>query len=348
MNDIKFSIIVPVYNVERYLDKCIVSLVEQTYKPYEIILVDDGSTDNSNTICKQYADKYPEIIRLIHQENKRQGAARNNGVQNACGDYIMFVDSDDYLDLKTLQNIAIVLSAKKYDIVGFDLFTVNENGKRKSRQDLSCGIKGEIEYKQDVAIVPTIPVCKAYRLEWYKKIECSFPEEIIYEDVAVVPYLMASANSIYFFDKAFYYYVQHKSSTMHRKIDDRTLDILKSNKCLIIRFKEKNLYDDYCDEIENVAVKTILFQLFEIINEEDYTSKYQDSLIDFMESTYPHFLDNKYLSRSEKERITLIKKRDYKTYNRKYIIKKKIKRVLSTLMPEFVYNLKNKLREVKL
>ena len=117
------SIIVPVYNTEMYLDKCVTSLINQTYRNIEIILVDDGSTDNSGKMCDSYAQK-DNRIKVIHQTNAEVGAARNVGLKNVSGQYIGFVDSDDYVEhdmyevlLKTLlqNNVSIVSCSYFYE-----------------------------------------------------------------------------------------------------------------------------------------------------------------------------------------------------------------------------------------
>ena len=97
----KFSILVPVYNVEKYLEQCIDSLLDQTYsEEYEIILVDDGSTDSSGSICDGYEERYPDKVKVIHKENGGLSDARNVGMAAATGEYIAFVDSDDWLHLE--------------------------------------------------------------------------------------------------------------------------------------------------------------------------------------------------------------------------------------------------------
>ena len=100
----KFSIIVPVYNVESYLAKCLDSILCQSYKDYEIIAINDGSTDNSSKILKEYVDKYDNII-VINQENQGLSQARNNGVKEAKGEYIIFADSDDFIEKDLLKKI---------------------------------------------------------------------------------------------------------------------------------------------------------------------------------------------------------------------------------------------------
>ena len=100
MNKYKFSIIVPVYNVENYVDKCIKSILNQTYKNYEVIIINDGSTDNSLNIINKY--KNNKKIKIITQKNKGLSNARNNGMKMATGDYLLFIDSDDYIEDKLL------------------------------------------------------------------------------------------------------------------------------------------------------------------------------------------------------------------------------------------------------
>lgn len=109
------SFIVPVYNVEKYLDTCITSIVDQKYKDYEIILVDDGSTDSSPKICDRYEHQH-SFIKTIHKENGGLSDARNYGIKAAKGEYILFVDSDDYIAPDAVENIVNTLKSEKNDI----------------------------------------------------------------------------------------------------------------------------------------------------------------------------------------------------------------------------------------
>lgn len=127
-NDIKVSIIVPVYMAESYLPQCIQSLINQTYKNIEIILIDDGSTDNSGRICDYYAAS-DKRIKVIHKENSGVGSARNDGIREATGEYLYFVDADDYVD-NTLIAESIELAKKNYfDILIFGFKKINKRGK---------------------------------------------------------------------------------------------------------------------------------------------------------------------------------------------------------------------------
>lgn len=112
----KISVIVPIYNVEKYLNKCIDSIVNQTYKNLEIILIDDGSTDGSGDICDEYAGRDMRI-KVFHQENKGVVAARKVGIKNATGEYIGFVDGDDYIDSNMFAELYHLINKKEADIV---------------------------------------------------------------------------------------------------------------------------------------------------------------------------------------------------------------------------------------
>ena len=119
---VKVSVIVPVYNTEQYLEKCLDSLVNQTLGDIEIIIVNDGSPDNSQAIVDKYKEKYPEKIKSIIQSNGGQSSARNNALQYATGEFIMFVASDDYIELDTLERTYNIANNGNYDIVCFNMY----------------------------------------------------------------------------------------------------------------------------------------------------------------------------------------------------------------------------------
>ena len=121
-NKLKFSIIIPAYNIEKYIDKCINSIIEQTYKNYEIIIINDGSTDNTKNIIDKYKTK--KKVTIINQNNKGLSESRNIGVKKATGNYILFVDGDDYIDKKLLETLNNIIEDE--DIIRFQLRTVDE------------------------------------------------------------------------------------------------------------------------------------------------------------------------------------------------------------------------------
>lgn len=114
----KFSVIIPVYNVKNYLSKCVNSVLNQTYNDFEIILIDDESTDGSSELCDKYDKEYTRV-HIFHKKNQGVAAARNLGIEHASGDYILFVDSDDWIDSKTLEHLENRLEKKRYDVIIF-------------------------------------------------------------------------------------------------------------------------------------------------------------------------------------------------------------------------------------
>ena len=128
------TVVVPIYNVERYLEKCLTSIILQTYKNLEVILVNDGSTDNSLNICKEF-EKEDSRIRIISQENKGLSVARNVGIENAKGEYIAFVDSDDFISCKFIENLYNESIRNNSDIVCCDFYYVNELEKKWSLKE---------------------------------------------------------------------------------------------------------------------------------------------------------------------------------------------------------------------
>jgi len=129
----KFSIIVPVYNVEDYLKQCLDSIIGQTYTNFEIIIVNDGSKDNSQQIIDEYEQKYPSLIKAFKKENGGLSDARNFGVEKVVGDYILFVDSDDYINKELLEKLnEVIVRDKEPEIISFDAQVIHKDKKENT------------------------------------------------------------------------------------------------------------------------------------------------------------------------------------------------------------------------
>ncbi len=209
MNNL-ISVIVPVYNVEKYLDKCINSIVNQTYKNLEIILVDDGSTDNSGKMCDDFA-KQDSRIRVFHKENGGQCTARNLALDNAEGDYIAFVDSDDFISENMLE---LLLS---------DLLTYNADisSCSSTSEDKTSGSGAVSAYENKEAVklhLSDFPglghsTCdKLYKRELFTGVR--FPAFRAYEDCATIYKLLFKCRKIVYRDMSFYHYIPRANSTM--------------------------------------------------------------------------------------------------------------------------------------
>lgn len=208
----KVSVIVPVYNVEKYLRQCLDSLTQQTYRNLEIIIVNDGSTDKSGAICEEYALK-DSRIHLISQANAGQSAARNAGLSMASGDYITFVDSDDWVEPDFIQSLYAMMIDNKADIVCCDYLLEYENKSVCAK----IGNKGDKEeYSNSFLLASKLPVTVWYKL--YKKkllINQKFVEGIKCEDVPFTMQVFSRMPKTRILSEPKYHYRQRSSSTVN-------------------------------------------------------------------------------------------------------------------------------------
>ncbi len=206
------TIVIPIYNVEKYLEKCLQSVINQTYNNIEIILVDDGSPDNCGSICDDYAKK-DSRIKVIHKENGGLSDARNAGIKVATGKYITFLDSDDYVTsdyieylYKLIKKYNVKLSICKLQIVWKDIKVQDES----SLEDVCLDVKGAYKnllFQQGIDISAN---AKLYLTELWKNYE--FPKGKVYEDTAVIYKLIEEAQNVAFGNKECYYYIAREGS----------------------------------------------------------------------------------------------------------------------------------------
>ena len=231
------SIIVPVYNVEEYLEECLESIRKQTYQDIEVILVNDGSTDGSKAICKHFCQT-DKRFRLINQKNQGQSVARNHGVKESIGEYIMFVDSDDVVSLGLLEQLMKYMS-NGIDIVECniteDIHCLNSEGKEIGVKELDSN---EALYECFNHGVSWSPVAKLYRREIVEKVP--FLENLIYEDFYTGIVSLKYIHKMRKINYIGYYYRYHTSSTMNQKYSEKNLDIFKVGEKLLEEFREDN------------------------------------------------------------------------------------------------------------
>ena len=309
----KYSFIVPIYNVEKYLKKCIDSLLAQTYGGFEIILVDDGSTDSSGAIADEYAGKYSEIIRVIHQSNTGQGGARNAGITVASGDYLLMVDSDDYVSENMLEILDGYLEKYNCDILIFNYIEVKKNGE----QQIQCLHKAD-SYTQitpeQFILELAAPWNKVFRASLFQKSNIRFPNRIYYEDLATNPCLALHAKQIGAIDTALYYYVQRESSTMHSRDTQRMTDVCKAMEIVLNYYKTCGQFEKYHQELEYLTVSHVLIATVQRILQVKYEYKKIRGLEQFVEQHFCNYIDNPYIQE-------MINKPEYRRVKR--IVEKK-------------------------
>jgi len=231
---IKVSIIIPVYNVELYLNKCLNSCVNQTLKEIEIIVINDASPDKSDKIMNQYAQKYPEkIINIFLKENLKQGGARNIGINKAQGKYLCFVDVDGYIDKKMGEKLYIKGELEQLDIVCCNGYYVNKN-----KQFYWEKIKYYDTLSKTHLQNFTGQCYMIIRREVIVKDKLFYPEHIFTEDCAIVPLWYLKAKKIGLIEEALYYQTLHDDSTSSIINFESTLYILESINILILNAKK--------------------------------------------------------------------------------------------------------------
>lgn len=241
----KVSIIVPAYNTEKYISKCLESLVNQTLKEIEIILIDDGSKDNTLNIAKSFMEK-DSRIKIISQTNQKQGAARNQGMRVAKGEYIGFVDSDDWVDLNYFEKL--YLAAKKYDSdIALATNVRIGNGKTKKRLNITkeefvTSFQDKIDISHQAK--NPCPTNKIYRREMLSINNITWPEGVYCEDKLFTIQALYYSNGIVTVPDIYYYYYRNPTSTVNSKKMRHTnrllIDKNNARKAVVEFLREKN------------------------------------------------------------------------------------------------------------
>lgn len=269
-NKEKISVIVPCYNVEKFVEKCIDSLINQTYDNIEIIAIDDQSKDNTFEVLKKLKEKYGEKITLYQNEkNKGLAYTRNFGVSKANGKYVGFIDSDDYIDPHYYEVLVEKIINEKADLVVNDIQLVDENGKYIGNVNKACN--GEIS---KLSIIDNGLCASACNKLLRKDLLVKYPflEGKINEDVASIIPIIVNSNKIAYTDKAVYYYVQRSNSIQNSKFSEKRFDMFDSISVCLDRIKDSENYEEYKDVILlHQLLEIYIYILIEIEDEEDRT-----------------------------------------------------------------------------
>lgn len=301
----KFSIIIPVYNVEDYIKDCLDSIKNQSLKDYEVIVVNDGTKDNSMNIVK----KYP--VTIINQENQGLSAARNTGAKQATGDYLLFVDSDDYLEKDTLKKINQALTNNP-DVVRFQIKEVFDNQEEKQYPEEPFRNKSGEEAFKFLTKYHFVENawCYAIKRKYYEKEKFSFKKGTIHEDFGLIPLVIIKAKSVTSISYIGYNYRQRKGSIMNTENYEKT------------KKKVKDFYNHYQ-------------YLIEEIDKTNLEKKY-----------FKSFIANSLILK-----ITELKTKDYKSYKQKLkqekvfdqlianTIPRKIKKFIIRISPRLYYKI---------
>ncbi len=239
----KVSVIVPIYNVEKYLEKCINSLLSQTLEDIQIILVNDGSKDNSGNIAKEYEQNNKDRVIYVEKENGGLSDARNYGLKYATGDFIAFLDSDDYIEKNAYEEMYNKAIEENADYVECDFIWEFPN---KIRVDKQYPYKNK---KEMLSFVRVVAWNKLIKRQLIIDNNLEFPKGLRYEDVEFTYKLIPFVNKFTYVDKPFIHYVQREGSIANVQ-NERTAEIFTVLDNVIEFYKKNNIYEKYRDELE--------------------------------------------------------------------------------------------------
>ena len=257
MNTALVSVIIPVFNAEEFLERCIASVIQQSYKNLEIILVDDGSTDSSTAICCEWEKKDERIV-YIRQENMGLGVARNTGIKATKAEYIAFLDADDWFELSFVEKIIVAMLENKSDVGQCDIYYVNSKTMLRDAMKLrfDCPI---VSCSKDKSVMNKSRLFgwgKIFKKELLDRLNFNFPA-ITYEDTCV-PVIIASANQISYIPEPLINYLRNRSGSLSN--DFRNIgDIGKGLKQLFDKLHELGKYEDYSLEYKKIALGQLRF-----------------------------------------------------------------------------------------
>ena len=270
----KISVIVPVYNVDKYLRKCLDSIVNQTFTDMEIICINDGSTDKSLNILEEYASKDNRII-IINQENQGQGVARNRGIDAASGEYISFIDSDDFIELDMLETIYNKIKQTGVDVVQFDYQMCDEDDKFIEYNTLSVEIKKRLkiqlkneqifslkDFKRPNFVQDRLMVWdKIYSSDFIKRNNIRHSPTKIGEDHLLSIGSTILANKILYTNQYFYHYRRRSDSSVHI-ISGDNLGVFDNIEYLKEFLVSHNLYNTYKKAFINYCIDSCATQYY--------------------------------------------------------------------------------------
>ena len=288
----KVSVIVPVYNVEKYLDKCLTSLVNQTLKELEIIIINDGSTDNSQKVIDKYSKKYKNII-AITKENGGVSEARNLGLEKATGEYIGFIDSDDWIEPNMYELMYQKAITENFDIVACDTQAIYNDKKVY----ISSNIKDDNVSNKELMI-------DAYAVIWNKIYKKELLNDIKFkkgmnfcEDVEFLYMIYSKVKKIGVIKEPLHNYLQREGSLTY-VYDKKLYKLIEAMDDVLEYYKKNKLLDKYYDEIEYTYARylyaTFIKRMSKTRNKEEF-NKAVSLVIEKVNKEFPNYKKNKYL-----------------------------------------------------
>lgn len=313
-----FSIVIPVYNVADYLQGCVDSVLANDCTDCEILLVDDGSTDGkSGALCDKIAEQHPGLVRVIHQENRGLGGARNTGIEEAKGEYLFFVDSDDTIDPDSLGRLSKEVEKTHAEVYSFQLMLDDGSG-TKTFSEVSKVYTAPFALKEHPEFLLSLPSAAAriWKRELFLRTSIRFPSKVWYEDIRTSTKLFAEAGSIVTLPDALYFYLCRPGSITRNANVARNREILDAFEDILSWFEKNDLRGTYENELCRLAVDHVLIAASVRVLRIDKASPLLEEFRAYTEEKFPAYRENPYLAelpRMKRIVYRLLLKRHYGT-----------------------------------
>lgn len=309
-----FSFIVPVYNVKEYLEKCIASLLAQRCGDYEILLIDDGSTDGSGELCDRLAARNTDKVRAIHQKNSGAGEARNRGIDLSKGTYLLFIDSDDYISDTLLTELSKKVKELPAELYLFGAL-VERDGRfiEQLHEAIPANTVVTAAQAPELFFGIMAPWNKVYHRRLFDDSEIRFPSKVWYEDIRVSTKILAVAKSIVRLDGAYYHYIQREGSAMRNTNCERNAEILDAFDDILGWFRGAGLWEQYHDELCYLTICHVLIAASVRVIQVDRKHRLIEEFRTYTQQNFPAFGQCKHLAQLDKSKALiyrlLLKKR---------------------------------------
>lgn len=297
----KVSVIIPVFNAEKYLNKCISSIANQTMQDIEILAINDGSTDNSLNLLDELSQKYKGKLRIYTKENGGAGSARNVGIENANGEFIKFVDADDYLKVDILEKMYSIAKEYNVSLVRGNYQTILGPIKIEDKcswSDVGGSQIVDLHQNKDYIVTETPGI--GNKLISRDLIgDLRFPEKTKWEDLAIIPIIIASSEKLFHIDEPVYNYRVNMNTTIKDFINKipNVLDIIKCVENIETQMKKKCLFEEYKSQIESLYILHTLFRVENAMLWVNFPHKKKEivvsSLLGILDIKYPNWQENR-------------------------------------------------------
>lgn len=265
----KISVVIPVYNTEKFLRKCLDSVVNQTFKDIEIICVDDCSPDGSYKIVEEYKKKDSRITFIQHEKNLGQGGARNTGIKLAKADFIASVDSDDCIAFDMLEKLWIASNEGEYDITCCGYKRVSEKGQIISESSYEPKTVDSVDHEINIFTFLNPAIWnKLWRKSLFIENDIFFPDKLYFQDMATIPLLLACAKNIKIIDQCLYYYLVREGSVTNSYSPKHIIDYFKVYEILYNFLIKKDLITSYADNLASYINSGMKFHSENVLNSE--------------------------------------------------------------------------------